>query len=339
VALPEPSASEEPCWAAFRRARDLAAAGDKHGVTFEACYCSKHDPGTRRGSEYSRVHWFIIMRPDGCCQMFGSLGAEISKVLSDGKWKLPTPNTVITNWLTKVRLATAARPCVFPKLSPHAAPWHSAHADLLTTAAFEQLREHGAVDVNATLYDDSASGVAPPAAAAAQGAMPLALATPAAEAAGDPDKGTEWNEDSPPAADAARAEPGCDAPALSSAAGDTAGGPVPIAKGISADEQVAMLTAAIAADRVALAEERAAHRDAVHALAAAEAAAQQHAEKEREKAAAVVARKTAIAQREKRVEGIRALQEAARAATEARAAAAAREEAENAALQAMLAGR
>jgi hypothetical protein len=54
----------------------------------------------------------------------------------------------------------------------------------------------------------------------------------------------------------------------------------------------------------------------------------------------VLAGKAAIAQREKRVEGIdiRALQEAARAATEARVAAAAREEAENTALQAMLGG-
>jgi hypothetical protein len=86
---PASSAGEAPCWAAIRRAHELAAAGDKRGVTFEGCL------GTAAGP-YSPVRWYMIVRQtDGLVQMFASLdvGKALSVAKHGGAAQLPSPQS------------------------------------------------------------------------------------------------------------------------------------------------------------------------------------------------------------------------------------------------------
>jgi hypothetical protein len=171
VPLPEPRQGEEPCWAALRRAHELAAAGDKRGVTFQACFLNSR----------ALVHWFMIVRPeDGLIQMFASYSKELVAFPDDGAWKLPTAHAIRSNWSRQLRLAPDPCPLVCPRPAPQPLPWHQVGSDAASKAAFEQLQAQGTVDVSDALYGACTTTGAPVAASALPRAPPAAQRAPLA---------------------------------------------------------------------------------------------------------------------------------------------------------------
>jgi hypothetical protein len=166
--------------------------------------------------------------------------------------------------------------------------------------------------------------------AAGEGVAPLVTAAdPGVGAPGADDAALAVNA---PVATVATPPPGTLAPAaapIEAGAGTSApaSASVQAVRDLSADEYLAELVTAKAAGSAALAVEREAHAEAARALEAAKHAV-------RAKAAAVSAREAALVKLDDSLASIRALQETARLADEARAAAAARAAAEKAAVQA-----